>query len=110
MRMEFGVRCISSGRPDLNRGPPAPEAGALTGLRYAPCVRGVNVIGRSPFRSPARVAVAVFINRTGDPALESLDSMAADWVTRGLTHPGGPPVRADQPRGVTEAAPLKVST
>ena len=25
-----------SGRPDLNRGPPAPEAGALTGLRYAP--------------------------------------------------------------------------
>ena len=27
-----------SGRPDLNRGPPAPEAGALTGLRYAPYV------------------------------------------------------------------------
>ena len=26
----------SSGRPDSNRGPPAPEAGALTGLRYAP--------------------------------------------------------------------------
>jgi hypothetical protein len=29
-------RSDSSGRPDLNRGPPAPEAGALTGLRYAP--------------------------------------------------------------------------
>jgi hypothetical protein len=28
-----------SGRPDLNRGPPAPEAGALTGLRYAPQLR-----------------------------------------------------------------------
>ena len=27
---------LQSGRPDLNRGPPAPEAGALTGLRYAP--------------------------------------------------------------------------
>ena len=26
----------TSGRPDLNPGPPAPEAGALTGLRYAP--------------------------------------------------------------------------
>ena len=25
-----------SGRPDLNRGPPAPKAGALAGLRYAP--------------------------------------------------------------------------
>ena len=25
-----------SGRRDLNPGPPAPEAGALTGLRYAP--------------------------------------------------------------------------
>ena len=25
-----------SGRPDLNRGPPAPKAGALTKLRYAP--------------------------------------------------------------------------
>jgi hypothetical protein len=28
----------SSGRGDLNPGPPAPEAGALTGLRYAPCI------------------------------------------------------------------------
>ena|SRR5690242_12693596 len=31
-----GVLDSQSGRPDLNRGPPAPEAGALTGLRYAP--------------------------------------------------------------------------
>src|SRR4249919_2728291 len=29
-------RVFQSGRPDLNRGPPAPEAGAITGLRYAP--------------------------------------------------------------------------
>jgi hypothetical protein len=34
--LEFGVRRIRSGRRDLNPGPPAPEAGALTGLRYAP--------------------------------------------------------------------------
>jgi tetratricopeptide (TPR) repeat protein len=32
-----------------------------------------------------RVAVAVFVNRTGDASLEPLGSMAADWVTRGLT-------------------------
>ena len=32
----WGVWLNESGRPDLNRGPPAPEAGALTGLRYAP--------------------------------------------------------------------------
>jgi hypothetical protein len=28
-----------SGRPDLNRRPPAPKAGALAGLRYAPLSR-----------------------------------------------------------------------
>ena len=31
-----GPWVIQSGRRDLNPGPPAPEAGALTGLRYAP--------------------------------------------------------------------------
>ncbi len=37
-----GSDVTTSGRPDLNRGPPAPEAGALTGLRYAPwtCCHG----------------------------------------------------------------------
>ena len=34
---EAGPDVTSSGRGDLNPGPPAPEAGALTGLRYAPC-------------------------------------------------------------------------
>jgi hypothetical protein len=29
---------FKSGRPDLNWGPPAPKAGALTRLRYAPAV------------------------------------------------------------------------
>jgi hypothetical protein len=32
-----GPDVTPSGRGDLNPGPPAPEAGALTGLRYAPC-------------------------------------------------------------------------
>ena len=41
---------------------------------------------RKPRPEGTRVAVAVFVNRTGDPALEPLGSMAADWVTRGLTH------------------------
>jgi tetratricopeptide (TPR) repeat protein/TolB-like protein len=41
---------------------------------------------REPRPERTRVAVAVFVNRTGDPALEPLGSMAADWVTRGLTH------------------------
>jgi TolB-like protein len=35
-----------------------------------------------------RVAVAVFANRTGDSTLEPLGSMAADWVTRGLSQTG----------------------
>ncbi len=36
--MSFGVvkGGIKSGREDLNLRPPAPEAGALAGLRYAP--------------------------------------------------------------------------
>jgi TolB-like protein len=32
-----------------------------------------------------RIATAVFVNRTGDPALDPFGSMAADWITRGLT-------------------------
>ena len=55
---ELGVHAGRSGRPDLNRGPPAPEAGALTGLRYAPCVGGVNVIGRPGFGSPGLVILS----------------------------------------------------
>ncbi|HEU5040438.1 MAG TPA: hypothetical protein VFT84_06440 [Gemmatimonadales bacterium] len=35
-----------------------------------------------------RVAVAVFTNRTGDSSLEPLGTMAADWITRGLSQLG----------------------
>ena len=33
----------------------------------------------------SRVATAVFVNRTGNPTLDPFGSMAADWITRGLT-------------------------
>jgi hypothetical protein len=35
-RSVIAVKLTLSGRPDSNRGPPAPKAGALTKLRYAP--------------------------------------------------------------------------
>jgi TolB-like protein/predicted Zn-dependent protease len=34
--------------------------------------------------APQRVAVAVFENQTGEPTLDPLGRMAADWVTQGL--------------------------
>ncbi len=37
-----------SGRADLNRRPPAPKAGALTSLRYAPTRPGRDGIGSVP--------------------------------------------------------------
>ena len=42
-----------SGRPDSNWGPPAPKAGALTRLRYAPPKRE-----REVYVSPAGVSIA----------------------------------------------------
>lgn len=36
-----------------------------------------------------RVAVSVFVNRTGDPAHDVLGTMVADWVTRGLVRTPG---------------------
>jgi tetratricopeptide (TPR) repeat protein len=41
---------------------------------------------KSPGFDPKRVAVAVFENQTGDPSLDSIGRMAADWITQGLTH------------------------
>jgi DNA-binding SARP family transcriptional activator/TolB-like protein len=44
--------------------------------------------GNRPSDQPAldadRIAVAVFENRTGDPELDPVGQMAADWVTRGI--------------------------
>ncbi len=36
MVLPFLSFCILSGYLDSNQGPPAPKAGALTGLRYTP--------------------------------------------------------------------------
>jgi tRNA A-37 threonylcarbamoyl transferase component Bud32 len=35
-----------------------------------------------------RVAVDIFENRTGDPRLEPVGAMAADWITRGIAETG----------------------
>jgi TolB-like protein len=40
---------------------------------------------RKPGADRHRVAIAVFVNRTGDSTLEPFGSMLADWVTRGVT-------------------------
>ena len=34
---------------------------------------------------PKRVAVAIFENRTGDPSLDGLGRMAAEWITEGIS-------------------------
>jgi tetratricopeptide (TPR) repeat protein len=41
-----------------------------------------------PAPDPQRVVVARFENRTGQPALDPLGSMAADWIIQGLLHTG----------------------
>ncbi|HEU5171721.1 MAG TPA: serine/threonine-protein kinase [Gemmatimonadales bacterium] len=42
----------------------------------------------TPHLNERRVVVAVIENRTGDPALDNLGHMAADWVTQGLAQTG----------------------
>lgn len=41
---------------------------------------------------PPRALVAAFDNRTGDPALDAVGDMAADWVTQGLAQTGLVPI------------------
>lgn len=41
-----------------------------------------------PALSPRRVVVVGFANRTGDPTLDRLGDMTADWITRGLSQTG----------------------
>ncbi|MGD2068385.1 MAG: BTAD domain-containing putative transcriptional regulator, partial [Gemmatimonadota bacterium] len=50
---------------------------------------GVVATRRAPAReAPPRVGVAAFENRTGDPSLDPLGRMAADWVGEGLVRTG----------------------
>jgi DNA-binding SARP family transcriptional activator/tetratricopeptide (TPR) repeat protein/TolB-like protein len=46
------------------------------------------VVLRSPTPKSERVFVAVFENQTGDPTLDPLGQMAADWIARGLLQTG----------------------
>ncbi len=48
--------CYLSGRRDSNPRPPAPKAGALTGLRYAPCKISAEVTALNRFAS-AKVTI-----------------------------------------------------
>jgi TolB-like protein len=59
--------------------------GAAAALALAGAAAVVTARLREGRPDRKRVAVAVFVNRTGDPSLEPLGNMAADWVTRGLT-------------------------
>jgi DNA-binding SARP family transcriptional activator/TolB-like protein len=56
---------------------------ALTGLAYLALPRSDAV----PL-NPRRVVVLPFENRTGDPALEPVSNMAADWIVQGLAGRG----------------------
>jgi DNA-binding SARP family transcriptional activator/TolB-like protein len=42
----------------------------------------------APALHPQWVVVAPFENRTGQPALDPVGNMAADWITQGLAHTG----------------------
>lgn len=44
--------------------------------------------GAAPTVSRDRVAVAVFENLTGDPALDAVGRVVADWIALGLSHTG----------------------
>jgi DNA-binding SARP family transcriptional activator len=64
----------------------APAAIAITAvatlsLTVPPLLR----TDRAPAMDSSRVLVPVFLNRSGDAALDTLGAIAADWVTQGLS-------------------------
>lgn len=80
--------------------PPA-RGGTSTGRRRvaigalilaAAAVAAVLIVPRLSHRAssggPDRVVVVPFENRTGDPSLDAVGSMAADWITTGLAQTG----------------------
>lgn len=60
-------------------------------------------LGTRPERSGARIVVAPFLNRTGEPPLEFVGPMAADWITEALTSRSVQPV-VDPLTGLAAAA------
>ena len=64
---------------------------AVVGVMIALGVWGTRHFGRGVTNSdlaPKRVVVATFTNRTGDPSLDAVGAMAADWIARGLSSTG----------------------
>jgi tetratricopeptide (TPR) repeat protein len=62
----------------------------------------VLFIRRGPRLDPNRVVVAVFVNQTGDPTLDPVGHMAADWITQGLSQTGIVAVAPLPPSEVSE--------
>jgi serine/threonine protein kinase/tetratricopeptide (TPR) repeat protein len=48
----------------------------------------VLLLPRGPSLDPNRVVVAIFENQTGDPTLDHVGPMAANWISQGLSHSG----------------------
>src|SRR5438552_12769379 len=77
-----------------------PTRGILAGRRGRRVLAGAGLLavglggaavvlrGRAPDLNQRRVVVAVIENHTGDPALDNVGHMAADWVTQGLAQTG----------------------
>jgi tetratricopeptide (TPR) repeat protein len=63
---------------------------AVLGAGLLVLVGGIALIlaRRSSNLISGRVVVAAIANRTGDPSLDNLGRMTADWVTQGLTETG----------------------
>ncbi len=74
-------RCLQK-RPEDRFGSARDLALALEVISPSPDATSAPQPGSA---SKTRVAVAVFENRTGEPSLDLLGLMAADWITDGLT-------------------------
>ena len=81
------------------------------GLTLLVGVVAVDRARRGPVLYSHRVLVAALENQTGDPALDPLGHMAADWITQGLAQTGSvevvpvaaAPARAGRRKGTRDA-------
>lgn len=96
-----GPSDFECGPEEADRSPPTPirrswtpaRRGVLLGLFIGLAMgialfRVLRTSDGSPGLSSGRVVVAVFDNQTGDPGLDPLGRMAADWVTQALYESG----------------------
>ncbi|MGI9182205.1 MAG: tetratricopeptide repeat protein [Longimicrobiaceae bacterium] len=58
--------------------------GGVVGLVGLVALLAASWLRRPPSLHPQRVLVTVFENQTGNPALDPVGRMAADWIARGL--------------------------